>query len=302
MLNIVQLQSFFLFLYVLIALLLVARVKRRRNKKQIVSIAITGTLMYDPKLESNCQKTIALIEKARARKPKALIVRVSSPGGTAAFSQQLHALLNSLRLKDKIKIVIMMEDVCASGGVYISMASDYIYANPSTVTGSIGVIFSGYDFSEIMQKIGIGTNVVKTGLYKDIGSTTRKMDVAEMSKLHDMLQRTKSRFCEVIQTSRKLTREQVDGFATGMIFTGDEAKEYGLIDDVGSFDDAVNKAGELAGIPVAERICEEIAPQTSFSELFQKLRPFAKAEAHIISILPQMGVQNIPLYYYKGNS
>jgi protease IV len=178
---------------------------------------------------------------------KGIIVRVDSPGGSAAASDEIW---NALRKAAEVKpVVVSMGDVAASGGYYISTAGDFIYANPSTLTGSIGVIFDVMEYSGLFDKLGIKSNTIHAGEFKDIGSPTRPMTDKERQLLQALLDQVHEQFISRVIQGRegKMSEEEVRKYATGMIFTGEQAKAIHLVDEVGGFEDAFAKLEELCG-------------------------------------------------------
>ncbi len=187
---------------------------------------------------------------------KAVVLRVDSPGGAAAGSDEIYRAI--LALKEKKPVVVSMGDVAASGGYYLSSAADYIYANGATLTGSIGVIFSLVNWQQLAAKVGVQDSTLAAGEYKDIGSPWRAMTDAERKLLKAQLTIVHEQFIQAVAAGRKskLKPEQVRKLATGMVYTGEEAQKNGLVDAIGGLHEAEVKARELAGVgadvPVAE--------------------------------------------------
>jgi len=177
---------------------------------------------------------------------KAVVVRVDSPGGGVGPSQEIYAELKLLAKKKPL--VISMGSVAASGGYYLAVAGDRIFANPGTITGSIGVIMSFPNYQGLMGKVGIQTEVVKSGRFKDIGSSTRDFTVADRKLLQEMIDDVHMQFVEAISAGRKISIEHLQPYVDGRIFTGRKAKELGLIDEIGTFNEAVKYAANVAGI------------------------------------------------------
>jgi len=150
------------------------------------------------------------------------------------------------------------------------MAADSIMANPSTAVGSIGVLIETQNFQELLDKIGIKLDVVKSGKYKDIGSVSREMTEEERTILQDMIDDVYHQFVEDVAGSRQMEIEEVKKLADGRIFTARQALDYGLIDKLGTLDDAVNLAGELGGIKGKPKILEEEEEDFGFFDLFSK--------------------------------
>lgn len=176
----------------------------------------------------------------------AILVRVDSPGGGVAASQEIYEQLR--RASAKKKVVVSMGAVAASGGYYISLPADVIVANPGTITGSIGVIMEFPVLSELLKKIGISFEVVKSRPFKDIGSPYRKMSDDERKILGDLIFDVYDQFVGATAAHRHLDRDSVLKLADGRIFTGRQAKACGLVDTLGTFEDAVDIAGDLVGI------------------------------------------------------
>jgi protease-4 len=172
---------------------------------------------------------------------KAIMLRINSPGGSAAASQELHAEVCKARENGKI-VVASMSDVATSGGYYVACASDKIVANPGTITGSIGVIFSQLQYSELLERYGIRANVIKSGKYKDIGSPLRNMTAEERQILQEMIDDIYIQFVRAVAEGRQMNESEVLELADGRILTGRQAKELGLVDELGNFQDAVDLA------------------------------------------------------------
>jgi protease-4 len=177
---------------------------------------------------------------------KAIILRIDSPGGSTAASQEIYREVE--RTNAKKKVVASMGNVAASGGYYIALAAEKIVANPATLTGSIGVIMEIANFKEILRKIGVGHEAVKSGPYKDIGSPLREMKPDERRLLEELIGNVQRQFVEVVIKGRKLSRERVEKIADGRVFTGAQAKELGLVDTLGSFEDAVDLTKKMVGL------------------------------------------------------
>jgi protease-4 len=177
---------------------------------------------------------------------KAIVVRVDSPGGAVAPSQEIYEEIN--KLKTNKKVVISMGSVAASGGYYISAPADRIVANAGTLTGSIGVIMEIPNVSNLMEKIGIETQVIKAGKHKDIASVFKTMTPEERKIIQSVLDDVHDQFIKAVSDGRGIDFDTVKKFSDGRIFTGRMAKELGLVDEIGNLQDAIMLAGELTGI------------------------------------------------------
>ncbi len=177
---------------------------------------------------------------------KAVVLRIDSPGGGVGPSQEIYAEL--INLAEQKPLIVSMGSVAASGGYYLAVAGERIFANPGTITGSIGVIMSFPNYQELMGKVGIQTEVVKSGRFKDIGSATRTFSAEDRGLLQGMIDDVHQQFVEAISVGRHMPIDRLQPFVDGRIFTGRQAKEVGLIDELGTFSDAIKYAATVAGI------------------------------------------------------
>ena len=175
----------------------------------------------------------------------AVVLRVDSPGGGVAASQEIYDAV--IELKKTKKVVVSMGSVAASGGLLVACAGDKIVANPGTITGSISAIMQFANFEELLKKIGMKSSVVKSGEYKDIGSPLRDMTPQEKVIIQELVDDIYNQFVDVIVKDRKLPREKVIEIADGRVFSGRKAKELGLVDQLGDLASAAKLAGKLAG-------------------------------------------------------
>ena len=193
------------------------------------------------------------IERLRRDKTvKALVIRVDSPGGSVGASQEIYRAIERFRADGK-PVVVSMGNVAASGGYYVSAPANFIYANPGTITGSIGVIIQHMAYRELMEKIGIRATSIKTGKFKDTLSPFRELTPEEKKYLEETIKEAYEQFLQAILKYRsdKISEEKLREVADGRVFTGRKAKELGLVDGIGGLEDAVEKARELARSPKA---------------------------------------------------
>jgi protease-4 len=186
---------------------------------------------------------------------KAIVLRVNSPGGSAAGSQEIYQEIKNCRKEGK-KIVVSMSDICTSGCYYISSSADVIVANPGTLTGSIGVILQVENLKELFEKIGIGFEVIKSGEYKDIGSPWRKISKKERELLQNLIDNIYRQFVKDVASGRNLNIKEVEKIADGRVFTGEQALKYKLVDKIGNFPYAIKVAANLAKITGKPKILE----------------------------------------------
>ncbi len=215
---------------------------RRKSKKRIARIIIDG-----PINGSTRKLVLKAVRQVEKREFPALLLRIDSPGGTVGDSQEIHAAINRLKQKG-CHVVASFGNVSASGGVYVGVSADKIIANPGTITGSIGVILRGNNLSKLLERIGIRFETVKSGLFKDILSPDRALTVEERALLQSLIDSSYEQFVKAVAEGRNLTEEKVKEFADGRVFTGAQAKELGLIDDLGDENDARILATKLADL------------------------------------------------------
>jgi protease-4 len=177
---------------------------------------------------------------------KAVVLRIDSPGGGVAPSQEIHAELKDLA--EQKPLIVSMGAVAASGGYYLAVAGERLFANPGSITGSIGVIMSFPDYRELLGKIGVKTEVVKSGQFKDIGSSTRDFTDADRELLQSMIDDVHSQFVKAISEGRKIPVDRLRPYVDGRIFTGRQAQAIGLVDELGTFNDAIAYAAKVTGL------------------------------------------------------
>jgi protease-4 len=193
---------------------------------------------------------------------KAILIRIDSPGGAVVPSQEIYDEVKKIRAAGKQKVVVSMGTVAASGGYYIASASDRIIANPGSLTGSIGVIMELPNVEGLMKKIGVESTVIKSGAHKDLISPFRKMGEEERQILQRVMDDVHDQFIQAVSDGRKLEKAAVTALADGQVFTGRQAKAKGLVDELGSFEDAIALTGKLAGIVGRPTVVE---PKRRFS-------------------------------------
>ena len=186
----------------------------------------------------------------------AIVLRVDSPGGGVSASQEIYREIKRVKEKGK-KVIVSMGSVAASGGYYISTPADIIVANPGTITGSIGVIMEFPILKDLLSKVGIKFEVVKSQEHKDIGSPFREISPKERALLKDVVSSVYEQFIEVIVKNRKIPEAKVRAISDGRILSGTQAKEFGLVDTLGSLEDAIRLAANMVGIKGEPTIWQE---------------------------------------------
>src|SRR6188472_3780709 len=193
---------------------------------------------------------------------KAIVLRIDSPGGGVVPSQEIHDAVKRVKNKSNKAVIASMGTVAASGGYYIAAATDRIIANPGTLTGSIGVIMETANIEGLLKKIGVEGIVVKSGKFKDVGSPLRKMTAEEQALLQAVMDDVHQQFIKAVVEGRALEPSTGQALADGRIFTGRQAKDAKLVDELGNLDDAIQLAAELAGIEGEPKVVE---PRRRFS-------------------------------------
>jgi len=182
---------------------------------------------------------------------RALIVRINSPGGTITASDLIYREIEVFKTRRKVPVITIMMDVAASGGYYAALAGDTIMALPTTVTGSIGVVMLTVNAQGLMEKIGVAPLAIKSGAMKDAGSPFRPLTEQERAVFQSVIDQMYARFVSLIVRSRKMPEEKVRAAADGRIYTAEQAKALGLVDEIGYMDDAVAAARKAAGVTQA---------------------------------------------------
>ncbi len=199
--------------------------------------------------------TAQLQQAAERSSIRAVLVRIDSPGGSAAAAQEIYQEIQRVRSRGK-PVYVSMGDVAASGGYYVACAADRIYANPGTITGSIGVISANLDLSKLFGKIGIAPEVVKTGEFKDMGSGLRPMTERERQLMKQLLDSIYGQFIAAVAEGRHLPRERVRSLADGRVYTGEQAVKLELADELGGMRSALRAVARRAGIRGEPKVAE----------------------------------------------
>ena len=177
---------------------------------------------------------------------KAVVLRIDSPGGVVGPSQEIYQEVK--RLAAKKQVVVSMGSLAASGGYYIAAPATVIYANPGTITASIGVLIKFSNIEGLLDKIGIKSSTIKTGTYKDAGAPDRPLSPEDRAMFQAVIDSTHEQFVRAVAEGRKLPIDEVRRIADGRVLSGEQAKEVKLVDRLGNLQDAIEEAGRLAGI------------------------------------------------------
>lgn len=210
---------------------------------------------------------------------KAVVLRIDSPGGAVGPSQEIYSEIKELG--KKIPVVSSIGGVGASGGYYIACASEKIYANPGAITGSIGVIAQFASYEKLLDWAKIDVEVIKSGKYKDVGSAFREMNEEDRQYIQELIDNVYAQFKNAVAESRDLDTKEIDKVADGKIYTGEQALKLKLIDELGTLNDAIGDAGELADIKGEPEVVNFPKKKSRLYELLD-----SKLDTNILSGVP----------------
>jgi protease-4 len=259
-----------------------------------------GAALFGPRvavveLEGLIAETEDLVRELRQHREnpsvRAVVIRINSPGGVVGPTQEVHDALVRVRGAGK-PVVASLGAVAASGGYYAAVAADQIYANPGTLTGSIGVIMQLANVDALLKKVGVDFVVVKAGQFKDLGNPARPMTPEERRVVQALLEDVHGQFIEAVAKGRKLDRSTVLQFADGRVFSGTQALGLRMVDSLGGLEDAVNAAAKLANLPMPPAV-ERSRRKFSIIDLLRNELGLAVPAALVPSRLPMF---KTPLY------
>ncbi len=219
------------------------------GKDKVAVIELKGVIL-------NSEDIVRQIKKyAKSSRVKTIVLYVDSPGGGVSASEEIFQELKKARQKKPV--VVSMGSVAASGGYYVSLGGSKIVANPGTITGSIGVIAQFPNMKKLLDKIGIDFEIIKSGKFKDSGNPYRGLTKEEREYFQNVIDDVYEQFINYVVEERKLKKEDVLKIADGRIFTGKQAFSLGLVDTIGTLEDAIKIAGEIAGIKGEPKVVKE---------------------------------------------
>lgn len=276
------------YIFAALALLFAAALFFQKKQSRVAVLNIEGVIVSsEPYLE-------VLREIERNDSFRALVVRVDSPGGSVAASQEIYSHLK--RLGEKIPVIASMGNIAASGGYYIACGASSIVANPGTITGSIGVIATFANYGELLKWAKIDFEVVKTGELKDAGSPLRSLSTKERKYLQAMIDKALEQFQNTVAENRNISPQSLKQLSDGRVILGESAREAGLVDEIGTLWDAIEMAAEKAGL-------EKGAPVERFPKPELSLAGFIIPEQSAKLLgkhLPPSGFYGSGLYYLSG--
>jgi len=208
--------------------------------ERIAVVTVEGVITDAREIIEQCEETL------KDDTVRAVVLRIDSPGGAVAPSQEIYGAVREL--KKKKKVVASIGSLGASGGYLIACAADRIVANPGSIAGSISTVMHLVNAEGLMKKIGLKASVIKSGKYKDIGSPAREMTPEERALLQGVIDDMNEYFVDIIALERKMPKEKIRSIADGRVFSGRQARQAGLVDELGDFNAAVQLAGNMSGI------------------------------------------------------
>jgi len=218
------------------------------NSPQVGLVEIVGTILESEEIIKNLNYFFLNDDI------DGIVVRVNSPGGGVAASQEIYEKIKNIRDKSAKPIVVSMSSMATSGGYYVSIGADSIIANPGSITGSIGVIMGYPTITKLMDIVGINYTTIKSGKYKDSGSPFRNTDFVDSTYFNQVVDELHDQFKLDVSLERKLNKIEINKLAQGQIFSGRQAFSLGLIDRIGTFEDAIWLVGEMAGFKARPRL------------------------------------------------
>jgi len=255
------------------------------SSNQVLEIELEG-IIYDSR-----SFTEQLKEWGTKPGIKAVVLRINSPGGGVAASQEMYEAVKKFRADTHKAVVVSMSSVAASGGYYVACAADKIFANPGTITGSIGVIAEWYNYGDLLRWAKMESIVIKSGELKDAGSPTRPLTSVERAYFQSLIDGMYKQFVSAVSAGRKIDQAVITKLADGRVYTGQEAKENGLVDELGTYQDAVAAAARMAGISGEPKIVTAPKKETSILDLL-----FGNASS-VLSLNPDRSESHIRFQY-----
>lgn len=272
---------------------------------KVAVIPIRGVISDEPRegfmrtRPGMVQEVVSQLKLAEEDKDvKAVIFKIDSPGGSVTASDILYNEIEVFKKRTGVKIVAAMMGVTASGGYYISLPADFILAHPTTITGSIGVIFRRPKVTGLMDKVGIGIEVSKSGKNKDIGSPFRAATAEEEKIFQDLTDRLAVRFVDLVAKHRRLEPEVIAEISSARVYLADEALKLGLVDEVGYLEKALDKAKKLAGLPDDARVVVYRRSEYPNDNLYNTATRYDEGSGSLISFELPLSLSHLKTGFY----
>lgn len=231
------------------------------SSNQVASLELEGVILDSKGFVDQLE------DYGRRSGVRSVVIRINSPGGGVAASQEIYEAIRKFRSETEKKVVVSMASVAASGGYYVACAADKIFANPGSITGSIGVIAEWYNYGDLLQWAKMQNVVFKSGELKDSGSATRPLTEEEKAYFQSLIDSIHSQFVSAVADSRNMEEDAVRTLADGRVFTGLQAKAHHLIDEIGTLQDAIAAAAKMAGIAGPPKILRPAKKNISLLDL-----------------------------------
>lgn len=257
----------------------------------VITADASADSLFGGSSASGSETIVSQLEKARKdSNVKAVVLRINSPGGSPSGSEEVY---NEIRFVQKTKpVYTSMGDVAASGGYYIASACDKIYADSSSITGSIGVIMETTNVEGLFKKLGLQANVIKSGKHKDLGSPYRAMTPEERKLLQNMINDTYDQFVTAVSEGRRMPKTRVKELATGLVFTGRQAKNLKLIDEIGGLNETISAAASAGGI-MGEPQVERYGRKGGLAGLFDEKSSIQKFTARDYDLIADQVIKRL---------
>ena len=274
------------------------------EKGKVLVVSLQGVISTRPKegtfrtMPSMVQEIVSQLRMAEKDKEiKCLLLKVDSPGGTVTASDILYNEILAFKERTKAKIVVSMMDIAASGGYYVSLPADVIFAHPTTITGSIGVMFMRPNVTGLIDKIGLTMDVNKSGENKDMGSPFRRPTEEETQILQDLTDGLADQFLKLVVKHRGLEETTLSMISTARVYLPAEAKALGLIDRIGYLDEAVAEALKISGLPEKAKVVAYRRTAFPNDNLYNPLTTSSNIQA---KPLFDLGIQNAATHLTPG--
>lgn len=263
------------------------------EKSSVLELELDGIILDGKDFLENLKKY------ADNKKIKGILVKINSPGGAVGPSQEIYMELKRVREELKKPVVAVATSLAASGGYYAAVAADQIVTTPGSILGSIGVLMQFANLKDLYKWAKIDRYVIKTGNYKDSGADYRDMRPDEQALFSEMIHEVLGQFKQSVMNGRKLSKDVVDKYADGRIFTGEFAVKIGFADQIGTYQDAVKIIGELSGLGNKPEIFKPPKKRTDFFEAFTETRVKDTIENTLRSVL-KLQLMGQPMYLMPG--
>jgi len=273
---------------IIISIIVIASIIKfnvQKNEFNISHSGDIGILSLEGVIIKSDKFIYQLKKYGKSNSIKGIIIKINSPGGSSATSQEIYEMVKWVKNKYKKPIFVAMGSVAASGGYYVAIAADSIFALPSTLTGSIGVIMDFPQWEKALNKIGLKMNVIKSGELKDSGSPYREFTENDKKYFQSLVNDVYEQFIQDVSKSRDISLEEVKKLANGQVFTGRQAYKYKLIDKIGTTQDAIDLMAKTLKLGKDPKIVKPPKDKMTLMDiLFGDIKNLAK----IFSIYPTL--------------